>query len=140
VGEHVFLRISLTKRVIRFGAHGKLSPRYIGPFEILEQVGEVAYRLTLPPSLERVHNVFHVSQLKRYIRDESHVLDYSELEFQPDLSSTEQPMAIMDRSVKILKNQTIPLVLVSWNRHNPGEATWEREYVIRDCYPHLFEP
>ena len=75
----MFLRISLTKGVIRFGARRKLSPRYIGPFEILDRVGEVAYRLALPPSLEGVHNVFHVSQLRRYIRDESHVLDYSEL-------------------------------------------------------------
>ena len=74
----------------------------------------MAYRLALPPSLEGVHNVFHVSQLRRYIRDESHVLDYSELELQPDLSYTEQPMAIVDRSVKTLKNRTILLVLVSW--------------------------
>ena len=79
----MFLRISPTKRVIRFGARGKLSLRYIGPFEILERVGEVVYRLALPPLLEGVHNVFHVSQLRRYIRDESHVLDYSELELQP---------------------------------------------------------
>ena len=75
----------------------------------------MAYRLALPLSLEGVHNVFHVSQLRRYIRDESYILDYSELELQPDLSYTEQPMAIMDRTVKTLKNQTIPLVLVSWN-------------------------
>ena len=74
----------------------------------------MAYRLALSPSLERVHNVFHVSQLRRYIRDDSHVLDYSELELQPDLSYTEQPLAIMDKSVKTLKNRTIPLVLVSW--------------------------
>jgi len=96
----VFLRISPTKAVIRFGTRGKLSPRYIGPFEILERVGEVAYRLALPPSLEGVHNVFHVSQLRRYIRDGSHILDYLELELQPDLSYTKQPMAIMDRSVR----------------------------------------
>ena len=115
----MFLRISPTKAVIRFGTRGKLSPRYIGPFEILERVGEVAYRLALLPSLEGVYNVFHVSQLRRYIRDESHVLDYSELELQPDLSYTEQPMVIMDRSVKTLKNRTIPLVLVSWNKHSP---------------------
>ena len=120
------MRISLTKGVIRFGAHGKLSPKYIGPFEILERVGEVAYRLVLPPSLEGVHNVFHV-------------LDYSELELQPDLLYAEKPIATMDRSVKTLKNQTIPLVLLSWNRHSPEEATWEREDVIRDRYPHLFE-
>ena len=80
----------------------------------------MAYRLALSQSLEGVHNVFHVSQLRRYIRDESHVLDYSKLELQLDLSYTEQPMAIMDRSVKTLKNQTIPLVLVSWNRHSSG--------------------
>ena len=92
----MFLKISRTKGVIRFGACGKLSPRYIGPFEIMERVGEVAYRLALPPSLDGVHNVLHVSQLRRYIKDESHVLDYSELELQPDLSYSEQPMAIVD--------------------------------------------
>jgi len=75
-GEHVFLRIFPSKRVMRFGAHGKMNPSYTCPFEILERVGEVVYILALPPSLEGVHNVFHVSQLRRYIRDESHVLDY----------------------------------------------------------------
>jgi len=78
-GDHVFLRISPTKGVIRFGTRGKLSPRYIGPFEILDCVGDVAYRLALPPSLG-VHNVFHISQLRKYVKDESHVLDHSELE------------------------------------------------------------
>ena len=97
--------------MIQLDVRGKLSLRYIGPFEIMERAREVAYRLALPPSLEGVQNVFHMSQLRRYARDESHVLDYSELELQPDLSYTEQPMAIMDRSVKTLKNQTIPLVM-----------------------------
>jgi len=138
VGDHVFLKISPTKGVIRFGTRGKLSPRYIGPFEILDRVGDVSYRLALPPSLDGVHNVFHVSQLRRYVKDDSHILDHSELELQPDLSYQEQPMAILDRSVKTLKNKAIPLVLVSWNRHVPGEATWEREDVIRERYPQLF--
>ena len=101
-------------------------------------MGDVAYRLALPPSLEGVHNVFHVSQLRKYVKDESHILDHSELELQPDLSYKEQPMAILDRSVKTLKNRAIPLVLVSWNRHAPGEATWEREDTIRERYPQLF--
>ena len=88
----MFLRISMTKGVIRFGISGKLSPRYIGPFEILESVGEIAYRLALPPSLKGVHNVVYVSQLRRDVRDESHMLDHSELELQLDLSYTEQPI------------------------------------------------
>ena len=81
-----FLRISPTKGVIRFGTRGKLSPRYIGPFAILDRVGDVAYRLALPPSLEGVHNVFYISQLRKYVKDENHILDHSEQELQPDLS------------------------------------------------------
>ena len=122
-GDHVFLKISPTKGVIRFGTRGKLSPRYIGPFEILDRVGDVSYQLALPPSLEGIHNVFHISQLREYVKDESHILDYSEVELQPDLSYKEQSMAILDRSVKTLKNREIPFVLVFWNRHAPGEAT-----------------
>ena len=80
VGDYVFLKIYLTKRVIRFGSRGKLSPRFIDRFEILELVGEVAYRLALPSSLDSVHEVFHVSQLRRYVRDDTHILDHSELE------------------------------------------------------------
>ena len=84
--EHVFLKISPSRGVIRFGVRGKLSPTYIGPFEIQEKVGEVSYKLTLLPSLEGVHNVFHVSQLRIYVKDENHILDYSELELHPNLS------------------------------------------------------
>ena len=123
VGDFVFLKISPTKGVIRFGSQGKLSPRFIGPFKILERVGEVAYRLVLPPSLDGVHEAFHVSQLRKYVGDDSHVLEHSELELRPDMTYTERPMAILDRTTKVLKNQTIPLVLVSWGRCSPGEAT-----------------
>jgi len=104
-----------------------------------KKVGEVEYKLALPPLLEGVHNVFHVLQLRRYVKDENHALDYSELELHPNLSYTEQPIAIMGRSVKTLKNQAISLVLVSWSRHSQGEVTWEREDLIRDRYPQLFE-
>ena len=107
------MKISPTKRVIQFGVREKLSLKYIGPFKILERIEEMTYRLVLLPSLKGVHNVFHVSQLRRYVRDESHVLDHSELELQPDLSYTEQPMAILNRSVKTLNNKAILLVLVS---------------------------
>ena len=84
-----------------------MSPRFIGPFEIMKRV-EVVYQLALPRSLEGVHDVFHVSQLRRYVRDNSHVLNHSELELRPDLSYTEPPMAILDRSVKVLKNRPVP--------------------------------
>ena len=136
--DHVFLKISPTKGVIRFGVRGKLSPRFIGPFQILERVREVAYRLALPPSLDGVHNIFHVSQLRKYVKDDSHILDHSELELRPDLTYTEQPVAVLDRSTKVLKDKSIPLVLVSWNRHSRGEATWEREDVVRERYLQLF--
>ena len=135
IGDHVFLKISPMKRVIQFRVRGKLSPRYTEPFEILERIGKVAYRLALPPALEGVHSVFHVSQLRRYVDNESHVLDHSELGLQTYLSYTEQLISIIGHSVKILKNMEILLVLVSWNRHSPDEATWEREDVIRERYP-----
>jgi len=135
IGDKVFLKISPMRGVIRFGNRGKLSPRFIGPFEILERVGAVAYRLALPLSLDGVHDVFHVSQLRRYIQDDNHVVDYSELELRPNLSYTERPMMILDRTTKELKKKTIPVVLVSWGNRPPEEATWEREDVIRDAIP-----
>ena len=105
VGDHVFLRISPTRGVIRFGVRGKLSPRYIGPFDILEQVGDVSYRLALPPSLREVHDIFHVSQLRWYIPDPSHILDHSELVVGTDLSYEERPVSILDQREKVLKNR-----------------------------------
>jgi len=117
IGDYVFLKISPTKRVIRFGVRGKLSPRYIGPFKVVERIGEVTYKLALPPSLIRIHNVFHISHLRKYIPNSIHIVDHSELDLQLDLSYVKQPIAIMDRSVKTLKIKVTPLVLVSWNRN-----------------------
>ena len=99
----------------RFGVKGKLSLRYVGPFEILERVGEVAYHLALPPTLEEIHPVFHVSQLRMYIVDPSHMLNYEELSIEPDHTFREQPMKILDRRVKRLRNKEIPLVLIQWS-------------------------
>ena len=89
IGDKVFLRISPTKGVMRFVKKGKLSPRYIGPFEILDRIGPVAYRVALPPALSSVHNVFHVSMLRKYVPDPTHVIDYEPLQFQEDLTYTE---------------------------------------------------
>jgi len=115
-----------------------LSPRFIGPFEILERVSRVAYRLALPPTLSEVHDVFHISQLRKYIRDDRHVLDFSELTVRPDATFDAQPVSILDRREKVLKNKVIKLVRVCWNPYSPGESTWEREEEIREKYPHLF--
>ena len=139
VGDKVLLRVSPTRGVKRFGMKGKLSPKYIGPYEILERVGEVVYRLALPPSLARVHDVFHVSQLRRYISDPSHVLRPEEVQLSDDLTYEEVPVQILDRQDRVLRNKTVPLVKVLWRNHKVEEATWELESAMRQKYPHLFE-
>ena len=138
VGDYVFLRVSPWKGVRRFGKKGKLSPRYVGPFEILEKIGQVAYRLALPPALSAVHNVFHVSALRKYIPDETHVLSYENLELDSDLSFEDQPVQILDRKDKVLRNKTIPLVKVLWRNSKVEEATWELESDMISQYPELF--
>ena len=117
--------------MVRFGKRGKLSPRYIGPFEIVEMIGPVSYRLDLPEELSRVHNVFHISMLRKYISDPSHVLEAPEIELRDNLSYEEQPVQILGREEKELRNKTISLVKVLWRNHLVEEKTWEREDQIR---------
>ena len=123
---------------MRFGKSGKLSPRFIGPFEILERIGEVAYRLALPPQLSGVHDGFHVSMLRKYEPDPSHVLDWTDLEVDEDASYEERPVRVLDRRDQVLRGKTIPLVKVLWKHHGVEEATWERELEVREKYPDLF--
>ncbi|KAL0539461.1 hypothetical protein IC582_023673 [Cucumis melo] len=139
VRDKVFLKVAPMRGVLRFERRGKLSPRFVGPFEILERIGPVAYRLALPPSLSTVHDVFHVSMLRKYVPDPSHVVDYEPLEIDENLSYTEQPVEVLAREVKTLRNKEIPLVKVLWRNHRVEEATWEREDDMRSCYPDLFE-
>ena len=113
--------------------------RFIGPFEILERVGEVAYRLALPPSLAGVHDVFHVSQLRKYVPDPSHVLDHSGLRIEADHTFSEHPIRILDRRVKQLRTKEVPLVLIQWSRRSPEEATWETEESIRASYGSVWD-
>ena len=112
---------------MRFGKRGKLSPRFIGLYEVIEKVGPVAYRLALPPDLENIHNVFHVSMLRRYRSDPSHVVSSETIELRPDLTYEEEPVEILAREVKELRNKKIPLVKVLWRNHKTEEATWESE-------------
>ena len=130
-GDHVWLRISPMKGVMRFGKKGKLSPRFIGPFEILSRVGEVPYKLALPLSLSAVHLVFHVSMLWKYISDESHVLLLDSVELGPDLTFEEEPIAILDRQVRKLRTKEIASVKVQWKHRSVREATWEIESDMR---------
>ena len=123
IGEKVFLKVSPWKKVMRFGRKGKLSPRFIGPYEVIEKVGPVAYRLALPPDLEKIHNVFHVSMLRRYRSDPSHVVSSETIELRPDLTYEEEPVEILAREVKELRNKKIPLVKVLWRNHRTEEAT-----------------
>ncbi|KAL0536696.1 hypothetical protein IC582_025656 [Cucumis melo] len=139
IGDKVFLKVAPMKGVLRFERRGKLSPRFVGPFEILERIGPVAYRLALPPSLSTVHDVFHVSMLRKYVSDPSHVVDYEPLEIDENLSYVEQPVEVLAREVKTLRNKQIPLVKVLWRNHRVEEATWEREDDMRSRYPELFE-
>ena len=138
IGEKVFLKVSPWKKVMRFGKKGKLSPRFIGPYEVIEKVGPVAYRLALPPELEKIHNVFHVSMLRRYRYDPSHVVSLETIELRLDLTYEEEQVEILAREVKELRNKKIPLVKVLWRNHKTEEATWESEEKMRQQYPQLF--
>ena len=139
VRDMVFLRISPCKGVLRFGKRGKLSPRYIGPCRIVERIREVAYRLEFPPDLDRIHDVFHVSMLRRYIPDPSHVLIEQPVEIQENFTYEEEPEQILDRREQVLRNKTIPLVKVLWRSHIVEEATWEHEEQMKRHYPHIFD-
>ncbi|GJX76649.1 hypothetical protein Tco_0323460 [Tanacetum coccineum] len=131
-------KVSPWKGVVRFGKRGKLNPRYVGPFKVLEKVGSVAYKLELPQELSRVHNTFHVSNLKKCYSDEPLAVPLEGLHVDDKLRFVEEPVEIMDREVKRLKQSRIPIVKVRWNSRRGPEFTWEREDQFQKKYPHLF--
>nr|GEZ52860.1 putative reverse transcriptase domain-containing protein [Tanacetum cinerariifolium] len=124
VGDKVMLKVSPWKRVVRFGKNGKLNPRYVGPFKILERVGDVAYKLDLLEELSKVHNTFHVSNLKKCHADEPLAIPLDGLHFDDKLHFVEDPVEIIDREVKRLKRSRILLVKVRWNSKQGPEFTW----------------
>nr|GFA56037.1 putative reverse transcriptase domain-containing protein [Tanacetum cinerariifolium] len=138
VGDKVMFKVSPWKGVVRFGKWGKLNPRYVGPFNVLERVRDVTYKLDLTEELSRVHNTFHVSNLKKCHADEPLAVPLDGLHVDDKLYFVEELVKIMDREVKRLKQSRIPLVKVRWKFKRGPEFTWEREDQFRKKYPHLF--
>ncbi|GKC80977.1 hypothetical protein Tco_1136694 [Tanacetum coccineum] len=138
VRDRVLLKVSPWKRVVRFGKKGKLALRYVGPFEIVERVGPVAYRLKLPQELSCVHDTFHVSNLKKCLAEPDVQVPLDEIKIDENMRFVEEPIEIVDRDVKKLKRRRIPLVKVCWNSRQGAEYTWEREDQFQKKYPHLF--
>ncbi|GKC89106.1 hypothetical protein Tco_1149755, partial [Tanacetum coccineum] len=131
-------KVSPWKGVVRFGKRGKLNPRYVGPFKLIERVGEVAYKLELPEELSRVHNTFHISNLKKCHADEPLAVPLDGLNLDDKLHFVEEPIEIVGCEVKRLKRSRIPLVKVRWNSKKGPEFTWERKDQFKKKYPHLF--
>ncbi|GJU97784.1 hypothetical protein Tco_1327055 [Tanacetum coccineum] len=132
------LKVAPWKGVMRFGKRGKLNPCYIGPFQIIERIGPVAYRLELPQELSRVHNVFYVCNLKKCLSDDTLVIPLEEIQLDDKLNFIEEPVEIMGREVKQLKQSRIPIIKVRWSARKGPEYTWECKDQFREKYPHLF--
>ncbi|XP_074376986.1 uncharacterized protein LOC141718502 [Apium graveolens] len=137
-GEAVLLKVSPWKGLTRLGKKEKLASRYIGPFEILNRVGKVAYELALPPQYQHVYNVFHVSLLNKYNPNVNHVIEYEPIEIQKDLSNVEQPVKILDWQEKRLRNKIVKVVKVLWRNPKVEKSIWELESEMQVRYPHLF--
>ena len=116
-----------------------MNPRYIGPFEVLEKIGKLAYRIALPPALAMVHNVFHISMLRKYVSDPTHILVAENLPIQDHINYEERPIKILDYKTQKLRNREIEYVKVQWNRYSENEATWELREEVERKYPQLFE-
>nr|GFA35496.1 putative reverse transcriptase domain-containing protein [Tanacetum cinerariifolium] len=138
VGDKVMLKVSPWKGVVHFGKWGKLNPRYVGPFKLIARVRSIAYKLKLSEELSRVHNTFHVSNLKKCYANEPLAVSLDGLHFDDKLRFVEEPVEIMDREVKRLRNSHVPIVKVRWNSRRGPEFTWEREDQYKKKYPHLF--
>jgi len=134
VGDHVYLRVSPTGGVQRFGVKGKLAPRYVGPYEIIETCGPVAYRVRLPPQLSTIHDIFHVSQLKKCVRVPTETVEQEDIRVEPDLSYVEYPIKVLDRKERVTRRKVVKMYKIQWSHHTKEEATWETETYLNEHY------
>ena len=135
VGDHIYLKVSHWKGVQRFGVKGKLAPGYIGPYPIVERCGPVAYRLNLPAKFSAIHNIFHVSQLKKCLTIPTEAIDSDTIQLESDLTYVERPIKILDRKDHITRRTTIKFYKVQWTHHSEEKATWEKEEFQKSMYP-----
>ncbi len=140
VGDYVYLRVSPMKGIRPFGVKGKLAPRYVGPFQILEQCGPVAYRLDLPTDLSTVHDVFHVSQLRKCPQVPQQVVEVPAVQIGPNLTYQEYHIQVLDQKERSTRRQTIKFYKIQWSNHTEDEATWESEEYLRANYPDFLPP
>lgn len=137
VGEHVYLHINPKKISLRISSCAKLAPRYCGPFEILERIAPVAYRLVFPP-IVKFHDIFHISLLKKYIKDVDHVIEWFVLQVEQEEEFQSQPQCILRWKHPMLMNRAIEQFKVQWKHFGPEEATWEMADQMQALYPSLF--
>jgi hypothetical protein len=138
VGDFVYLKVSPMRDLRHFKVQGKLAPRFIGPFKIMEKRGEVVYQLELPPQLSDMHNVFHVSQLKKCLHVPEEQIPIEDLNASEDLSYQEYPVKILETCVRVTWNKKIKMCKVQWSHHTEEEATWEREEELKAEFPSFF--
>src|SRR5688572_10428207 len=135
IGDHVYLRVSPTKGVQRFGVKGKLAPRYIGPYKVVEICGPVAYRIQLPEQLSAIHDVFHVSQLKKCVQVPTEILEQEQLQIKPDLTYAEYSAKVLDHKERRTRRQVVKMYKILWKNHTEDEATWETEEYLNKHFP-----
>jgi hypothetical protein len=135
VGDFIYLRVSPTQGIQRFGIKGQLAPRYVGPFEILETCGPVAYRLQLPPQLAAIHDVFHVSQIRKCIKTPTEIVNLETIKIESNLSYTKHPIRILDTKERSIRRETIRMFKIQWNHHPEEEATWKTESYLQRNFP-----
>jgi hypothetical protein len=140
VGNHVYLGVSPMKGMNRFGVKGKLAPRYIGPLPILKKCGTVAYKLDLSPSLAGVHDIFHVSQLKKCLKASVDVMLPEVTPLEADSSYPEHPIKVLDQKDRVTRHKIIKFFKIQWSNHAKEEATWESEDFLRSRHPDLELP